>query len=93
MAQQLEPVRRKVALKIIKPGMDSKEVIPRFEAERQAYAEGDKQLAINKLAGATYDSAKIVRALLIADSNRDAFIGNESANAYLSQPILAPPAS
>ena len=38
MAEQLEPVRRKVALKIIKPGMDTKEVIARFEAERQALA-------------------------------------------------------
>ena len=32
------PVRRRVALKIIKPGMDSKQVIARFEAERQALA-------------------------------------------------------
>ena len=38
MAQQQQPVRRKVALKIIKPGMDTKEVIARFEAERQALA-------------------------------------------------------
>jgi serine/threonine protein kinase/Tfp pilus assembly protein PilF len=38
MAEQVEPVRRKVALKIIKPGMDSKEVIARFESERQALA-------------------------------------------------------
>ena len=38
MAEQFEPVRRKVALKVIKPGMDSKEVIARFEAERQALA-------------------------------------------------------
>jgi serine/threonine protein kinase len=36
MAEQQEPVRRKVALKIIKPGMDSKQVVARFEAERQA---------------------------------------------------------
>jgi hypothetical protein len=36
MAEQLRPVRRKVALKIIKPGMDSGQVIARFEAERQA---------------------------------------------------------
>src|SRR5208282_686428 len=36
MAEQREPVRRKVALKIIKPGMDTREVIARFEAERQA---------------------------------------------------------
>jgi serine/threonine protein kinase/tetratricopeptide (TPR) repeat protein len=36
MAEQAEPVRRTVALKIIKPGMDSKQVVARFEAERQA---------------------------------------------------------
>jgi len=38
MAEQEEPVRRKVALKIIKPGMDTKSVIARFEAEQQALA-------------------------------------------------------
>jgi serine/threonine protein kinase len=38
MAEQTEPVRRMVALKIIKPGMDSSQVIARFEAERQALA-------------------------------------------------------
>ncbi|MBI5770403.1 MAG: protein kinase [Verrucomicrobia bacterium] len=38
MAQQEEPVRRRVALKVIKLGMDTKEVIARFEAERQALA-------------------------------------------------------
>jgi eukaryotic-like serine/threonine-protein kinase len=38
MAEQLEPVRRRVALKVIKPGMDSRQVIGRFEAERQALA-------------------------------------------------------
>ncbi len=38
MAEQQEPVRRRVALKIIKLGMDTKEVITRFEAERQALA-------------------------------------------------------
>ncbi len=38
MAEQKEPVRRKVALKIIKLGMDTKQVIARFEAERQALA-------------------------------------------------------
>src|SRR5690349_6243042 len=38
MAEQEEPVRRRVALKIIKLGMDTKSVIARFEAERQALA-------------------------------------------------------
>src|SRR5207253_2628185 len=38
MAEQTHPVRRKVALKVIKPGMDTAQVIARFEAERQALA-------------------------------------------------------
>ena len=38
MADQEEPVRRRVALKIIKLGMDTKSVVARFEAERQALA-------------------------------------------------------
>jgi tetratricopeptide (TPR) repeat protein/tRNA A-37 threonylcarbamoyl transferase component Bud32 len=38
MAEQQEPVRRRVALKLIKPGMDTRQVIARFEAERQALA-------------------------------------------------------
>src|SRR6516165_3598173 len=38
MAEQTQPVQRKVALKLIKPGMDSRQVIARFEAERQALA-------------------------------------------------------
>src|SRR5262249_33329585 len=38
VAEQLHPVRRKVALKVIKPGMDTRDVIARFEAERQALA-------------------------------------------------------
>src|SRR5262245_19389978 len=36
MAEQQRPVRRKVALKVLKPGMDTRQVIGRFEAERQA---------------------------------------------------------
>ena len=38
MAEQQRPVRRLVALKLIKPGMDTRQVIARFEAERQALA-------------------------------------------------------
>lgn len=38
MAEQLEPVKRKVALKVLKLGMDTKAVVARFEAERQALA-------------------------------------------------------
>src|SRR5437870_7808756 len=38
MAEQDEPIRRRVALKVIKLGMDTKQVVARFEAERQALA-------------------------------------------------------
>jgi tetratricopeptide (TPR) repeat protein len=38
LAEQTEPVRRKVALKVLKPGMDTRQVVARFEAERQALA-------------------------------------------------------
>ena len=37
-AQQFQPIRRDVALKVIRPGMDSKQVVARFESERQALA-------------------------------------------------------
>ncbi len=43
MAEQEEPIRRRVALKIIKAGMDTREVIARFEAERQALAMMDHE--------------------------------------------------
>lgn len=43
LAEQQHPVRRRVALKLIKAGMDSKEVLARFEAERQALAMMDHQ--------------------------------------------------
>src|SRR5262245_37438227 len=38
LAEQTIPVRRKVALKVLKPGMDTRQVVARFEAERQALA-------------------------------------------------------
>src|SRR5207244_4146105 len=38
MAEQQHPLRRKVALKVVKPGMDTRQVVARFEAERQALA-------------------------------------------------------
>lgn len=38
LAEQLEPVQRRVALKVVKPGMDSREIIARFETERQTLA-------------------------------------------------------
>ena len=54
MAEQTEPIRRKIALKIIKLGMDTKQVVARFEAERQALAMMDHSNIAKVLdAGAT----------------------------------------
>src|SRR5215472_11346107 len=53
MAEQEEPVRRRVALKIIKTGMDTREVIARFEAERQALALMDHPNVAKVLDGGT----------------------------------------
>jgi hypothetical protein len=55
-AEQTEPVRREVALKVLKPGMDSRQVLARFEAERQALALMDHpNIATVHDAGATED--------------------------------------
>ncbi len=58
LAEQHEPVRRKVALKIIKPGMDSRQVIARFEAERQALSLMDHPNIARVLDAGTTDSGR-----------------------------------
>jgi len=73
MAEQEEPVRRLVALKVIKPGMDTKNVIARFEAERQALALMDHPNIAKVLdAGATnagrpYFVMELVRGIKITE--------------------------
>ena len=73
LAEQKEPVHRKVALKVIKPGMDTKSVIARFEAERQAMALMDHpQIAHVLDAGATQTGRpffvmELVRGIKITD--------------------------
>ncbi len=58
VAEQQHPVRRKVALKIIKPGMDSRDVIARFEAERQALALMDHPNIARVFDAGTTDSGR-----------------------------------
>lgn len=58
MAKQTEPVKRQVALKIIKPGMDTREVIARFEAERQALAMMDHPNIAKVFDGGTTDQGR-----------------------------------
>ena len=77
MAEQEEPIRRKVALKVIKLGMDTRQVIARFEAERQALALMDHpNIAKVYDAGATatgrpYFVMELVRGLRITDYCND----------------------
>src|SRR5947207_822159 len=58
MAQQEEPVRRRVALKVIKAGMDTKQVLARFEAERQALALMDHPNIARVLDGGTTSAGR-----------------------------------
>ena len=62
LAEQTEPIRRLVALKVVKPGMDSRQVLARFEAERQALALMDHPNIAKVLdAGATPDGPALLR--------------------------------
>ena len=73
VAEQTEPVRRRVALKVIKLGMDTKQVIARFEGERQALAMMDSPNIAKVLdagstaAGRPYFVMELVRGLCITD--------------------------
>jgi serine/threonine protein kinase len=58
VAEQQHPVRRKVALKVVKPGMDTRQVIARFEAERQALALMDHPNIARVLDAGTTESGR-----------------------------------
>ena len=58
MAEQTQPLQRRVALKIIKPGMDSRQVMARFEAERQALAMMDHVSIARVIDGGTTESGR-----------------------------------
>jgi len=91
VAEQMEPVKRKVALKIIKPGMDSKSVIARFEAERQALALMDHPNIARVLdAGATesgrpYFVMELVRGIPITEyCDQNQLTPNERLELFVS---------
>jgi serine/threonine protein kinase len=73
VAEQTEPVRRRVALKVIKLGMDTKQVVARFEAERQALAMMDHPNIAKVLDAGTTDVGRpffvmeLVRGIRITD--------------------------
>ncbi|MFO0905541.1 MAG: serine/threonine-protein kinase [Pirellulales bacterium] len=73
VAEQMEPIRRRVALKVIKPGMDSRQVVARFDAERQALALMDHPNIATVLdagvseAGLPYFAMELVRGMPITE--------------------------
>src|SRR3954453_2989544 len=91
MAEQTRPIRRRVALKIIKPGLDTPQVVARFEAERQALALMDHpNIARVFDAGATaagrpYFVMELVRGLSITDYCDQARLGVRDRLALFTQ--------
>jgi len=83
VAEQKEPVRRKVALKVIKLGMDTKQVVARFEAERQALAMMDHPNIAKVLDAGTTDVGRpyfvmeLVRGVKITDYCDQANLGTK----------------
>jgi len=70
LAEQDEPVHRQVALKIIRPGMDTQRVIRRFEMERQALAMMDHPNVAKVLDAGTTDNGRPYFAMELVDGKR-----------------------
>ncbi|MBI1325723.1 protein kinase [bacterium] len=90
MAEQSEPVRRKVALKVIKPGMDTKQVLARFEAERQALAMMDHPNIARVFDGGTTAQGRpffvmeLVRGIPITDyCDRERLVVEDRLNLFM----------
>lgn len=84
LAEQSEPVKRRLALKILKPGMDSKQIIARFESERQALAVLDHPNIAKVFDGGVAESGRPyfvmerVRGVPITDYCDDQRLSNEA---------------
>lgn len=91
MADQLRPIERRVALKIVKPGMDTKQVIARFEAERQALALMDHPHIAKILDAGTTETGRpyfvmeLVRGVPVTDYCDDHSLTTEQRLALFSQ--------
>jgi serine/threonine protein kinase len=90
VAEQQHPVRRKVALKIIKPGMDTRDVVARFEAERQALALMDHPNIARVFDAGTTDSGlpyfvmELVKGVSIVEyCDRQRFTARERLDLFL----------
>jgi tetratricopeptide (TPR) repeat protein len=91
LAEQKEPIRRKVALKVLRPGMDTKQVVARFEAERQALALMDHPNIAKVLDGGSteqglpYFVMELVRGVPITDfCDQDQFRPTERVELFVA---------
>src|SRR5260370_7352220 len=98
MAEQEEPVRRRVAVKVIKPGMDTKSVIARFEAERQALALMDHPSIAKVFDGGATESGRphfvmeLVRGVKITEyCNERSLPTDERLNRFIQISTPLPP--
>ena len=87
LAEQTEPVHRQVALKVIKAGMDSAQVVARFEAERQALAMMDHPAIATVFNGASCGAGCIDLANPACSCTTS--LGYWSSTTYTGDPVLA----
>ena len=94
MAEQRAPVKRRVALKIIKPGMDSKQVLARFEAERQALPMMDHPNIAKVLDAGSTDNGRPYFVMELVNLQRQNISGSRNAEVvsewFLSVPATGP---
>jgi serine/threonine protein kinase len=99
MAEQREPVKRRVALKIIKLGMDTRQVVGRFEAERQALALMDHPNIARVLDGGSTETGRpffvmeLVRGVPITQFCDDQKLGTRarlSCSSMCASPCITP---
>src|SRR5262249_24318950 len=92
MAEQQQPVRRKAALKVLKPGMDTRQVVARFEAERQALALMDHPHIARVLDGGATPSGRpyfvmeLVKGIPVTDTRLGSGCGRKPPN-VAAQPL------
>jgi hypothetical protein len=90
MAEQTEPVKRKVALKVIKAGMDSRQVIARFEAERQALAMMDHVNIARVFDGGTVGHVSTTVVERSPDRSTGPWHGQETTGVKIIHPLFSP---
>jgi serine/threonine protein kinase len=85
MAEQMQPIRRRVALKVLKPGLETRQVVARFEAERQALALMDHP-HIAKIFDAGVTGGVVSSQLSVVSKDKDSASSLTTDNLQLTTP-------